>query len=444
MTLSLAELIGRTNPGEDTRLRQALVVAAPSAGTCTIRFGDLASTSSADDISGVHHLANAPIVNGDTVWALQTGGALLIIGRVATISPADVVSPPARMGPSPVYAGYSSWDHTTRAWTAAGNYVLLADNLNTFLNAPTTGFVHFRINNNEIAQIDAAGLYVWGGVTMTGSQYVTGNSGVQGQLNVTGDAVVTGRGWFQSSAAPSIVVEGAGAGIDFRRRDLGVGDATDTWAFYNQTDGVGAGIGQFRLWSGGDRMSWRMVSGALDWRVYNLPIIGGAILRRSTTGSDQIGPESSSIDTKTDIKPLGLTENTNPIWQLKPVRFFWDPTKVANADEINKRLKALGGMAGVLAEDVIKVMPDAVHVDAKGKPVALEALTIQAYLIDAVHHCHDGLKRRVAYDEGQDAVVAALAARVAALEALVAKNRASLDAHQKEDKRHTGKLAGLL
>lgn len=77
----LAGLIAKQ--GSDLRLRQAIVTAAPSGGTCTIRFGDLASTTVADDIAGVHYLAGASFSNGDTVWVLQTGGALLIVGRVA-------------------------------------------------------------------------------------------------------------------------------------------------------------------------------------------------------------------------------------------------------------------------------------------------------------------------------------------------------------------------
>lgn len=79
MTTSLAELIGATNPGEDTRLRQATVVAAPAGGVCTIRFG---GSDTADNISGVRMLASASAVNGDSVWVLQTGGALLILGKL--------------------------------------------------------------------------------------------------------------------------------------------------------------------------------------------------------------------------------------------------------------------------------------------------------------------------------------------------------------------------
>lgn len=78
----LAGLIAKQ--GSDLRLRQAIVTAAPSGGKCTIRFGDLASTTVADDIAGVHYLQSTVLLNGDTVWVLQTGGALVAIGPVST------------------------------------------------------------------------------------------------------------------------------------------------------------------------------------------------------------------------------------------------------------------------------------------------------------------------------------------------------------------------
>jgi hypothetical protein len=65
--------------GSDLRLRQAVVVAAPAAGLCTIRFG---GSDAADNIAGVRSLVG--VANGDTVWVLQTGGALLIVGTVDT------------------------------------------------------------------------------------------------------------------------------------------------------------------------------------------------------------------------------------------------------------------------------------------------------------------------------------------------------------------------
>lgn len=77
----LARLIAKQ--GSDLRLRQAIVTAVPSGGTCTIRFGDLASTTVADDIAGVHYLASTEIANGDSVQVLQTAGILLVVGPVA-------------------------------------------------------------------------------------------------------------------------------------------------------------------------------------------------------------------------------------------------------------------------------------------------------------------------------------------------------------------------
>lgn len=171
----------------------------------------------------------------------------------------------------------------------------------------------------------------------------------------------------------------------------------------------------FKFWSGGygySLMDFRPTGNGQDWRVANLPSVSGTILRRHGT-SAQIGPESSSAETKIGIQDLDFTANDNPIWKLKPKRFLWDPEKVANASDVNDRLSDMGGMAGLIAEDVAEVMPDAVHVDEEGKPVSLESLAIQAYLVDGVQHCHDGLKRRVVKERE-------LEDRLAAIEAIPA------------------------
>lgn len=76
-TSGLAKAIGV--PQETLRLRQAMVVAVPSAGTCTIRFG---GSNAADNISGVKLLGSAAVYNGDTVWVMQNGLDLLVLGTV--------------------------------------------------------------------------------------------------------------------------------------------------------------------------------------------------------------------------------------------------------------------------------------------------------------------------------------------------------------------------
>lgn len=79
MAPNLARLIGDAGP--NLRLRQAIVTSTPAGGTVTVRFGDLASTTLADDIPGVHYHVNAVFGYGDTVYLLQDRGVLLILGK---------------------------------------------------------------------------------------------------------------------------------------------------------------------------------------------------------------------------------------------------------------------------------------------------------------------------------------------------------------------------
>lgn len=106
--MNLAELIGGTTPGADLRLRQAVVIGTPVGEIATIRFADQTAatavttagvrvetgSATADDIAGVRMLASAVAAAGEAVWVLQTGGALLIIGRVGAAA-AEGIPPPA-------------------------------------------------------------------------------------------------------------------------------------------------------------------------------------------------------------------------------------------------------------------------------------------------------------------------------------------------------------
>lgn len=183
----------------------------------------------------------------------------------------------------------------------------------------------------------------------------------------------------------TITLAGGNASIRFRQRTRGHNDDAHAWRLYGHSD---------LFWLVGNNIgftTWREVSGALEWKVFGLPVIGGTILR--IAGSAQIGPESSSADTKTHIVDLDLTGEANPLWKVKPKRFLWDTEKVANADEVNARLQDLGGMAGLIAEDVYAAMPDGVHLDEDGKPVSLEPLAIQAYVVDAIQFCRSEIRR---------------------------------------------------
>lgn len=73
----LARLLGETGPG--LGLRQGVVISAPALNVVTVRLGG--STDPADNVPA-SYLSAALLTVGTTVWALQTGGILVVLGPV--------------------------------------------------------------------------------------------------------------------------------------------------------------------------------------------------------------------------------------------------------------------------------------------------------------------------------------------------------------------------
>lgn len=201
-------------------------------------------------------------------------------------------------------------------------------------------------------------------------------------------------------------------------------------AVFNQKDS-GWAKGYMARW---DQWLWIMTDGRCTWRLggydsfwvansggycdmrATLPVLGGAGMIYA--GSGQFGSNGSGRALKNEIEPLARAvdqpggAHTNPVWSLRPVKFWWDPEKVQNADDVNRWLP--DGQSGFIAEEVAEVAPDAVTRDLDGNPVSLNDWAFLAYLVAGVQHCHDGLKRRVAKE-------AELTQKVAALEAALVK-----------------------
>lgn len=105
--MNLAEMIGGVDARQPVALRQAVIIGTPAAGVATIRFGDTAvaaattsdgirvetGTSTSENISGVRCLDSAQLADGNTVWVLQAGGALIVIGKVGAAGTATSGSP---------------------------------------------------------------------------------------------------------------------------------------------------------------------------------------------------------------------------------------------------------------------------------------------------------------------------------------------------------------
>lgn len=142
-------------PERSVQLRQGVLQSTPSGGTASVIVGGATGGST---IAGVRVLDANGLISGDPVFMLQQGYDLLILGKVGATNP-------ARMGASPAGAygsAYASWDHTGRAWTTTGNYVLLANAAgDTYINATTGGAVYTRVNNVDQLKSWAGGFAVY-------------------------------------------------------------------------------------------------------------------------------------------------------------------------------------------------------------------------------------------------------------------------------------------
>lgn len=282
---SLGELIGKTDPLASVRLRQATVTAAPSVGTATIRLGG--GTDAADNISGVRMLANAQVANGDTVWVLQTGGSLLVLGKIATSSTtggADATYTGTVYADRFVVSPDDFDDQKLTLWSTLPHSIGIRANTLGFFVPVNVGH-RFYVDNVERALIDANGvttayhftlpyqswLYlrgygdashslrvpplasyaasVWAqdGPVLSGWAHVvlaTASGGLTWRLVVGNDyACVRGKLSVGSSATndaqsdfESITTYGGGSGISMRQRSRTWSDATNRFAIYTTAD----------------------------------------------------------------------------------------------------------------------------------------------------------------------------------------------------------------
>ena len=451
---SLSDLLGASAGGGDIKLLQAKVTAVGT-GTATIHFGDVTET-----ISGVRRLASADVRTDDAVWVLRTGGVLIVIGRLSDTGGAEVYS-----GPSPAYGtNYAEWTPTSRSYTVAGNYALLADATNTFVNAPTNGNVHLRIANTDIAWASntapnqglniATGMFLrtrgatgWynqdygGGWFMSDTSWVrsyadkgvyTGGEIRSGQVSETAVQAVSGKTYGATGArgGEGVIGTWTGGHASFGRYGTVSLSGGNPFGYMMRNDGwcwIGATtMLSFRL-DGYDHFTFKNVGGVPEFKIIGCPAIAGNTATINTS-SWQVGYSSSSkrykiikgdLDAATkDDTGKPILDHANPtLTSFKPIRYHWND-KVMNAAEVNPLYPK--GIAGFIAEDIHAVAPDAVTLDAEKRPTGLDTNAMLAYLTGAIQHCHRGGHKRLDRLnalEGPGGRLEQIEARIAAIEA---------------------------
>jgi hypothetical protein len=395
---SLAEAIG--NVGSGLALRQAVVTAVPTSGTCQIRMG-----GSTTDIAGVPMLTSASVSNGDTVWVLQDGNSLLIVGTLyPAVSQMKVNS--LKITPNQIR------DDLIDLW--GGAYVI----------GVRPSEFYMRSNGTIFSWETPGGSWA---MRFGPGEVNAGERGLKVSANLEGNEVYS-NGWFRSrSGGTGLYSQTYGGGVFMEDSSyVKIYGGKEFWAPSNKIRAQMARFGESGPWAdhvcyshnnyqqdgndgfmqrwdgwawmrsngqlgftsrGGD-IAWMDNSGGwCDFRP-NLPSLGGDPM--VIAGSQQIGRSSSSIRWKDRIgNLLGTAES--PVWKFQPVRFLWkeDDGIHQSRNEVNARNPK--GMAGFIAEEVAEVAPDAVNYDSENLPSSIESWAMLAYIIAGLQH----LKSRI-------------------------------------------------
>lgn len=451
---NLARQIGE--PQRAVQLRQATVTAAPTGGTTTVRFG-----TGATAIAGVRHLSSAGIVNGDTVWVLQQGYDLLVIGKVGATEPLQfpntVTDNKINLYDNSYSLGVRSHTFLLRTGGTSGSSVFL------FEKADGTALV--RINPNGLLTAGAAldGAYIgehpihtlyaaFGHVGFTGSttgycllQNSAGTSilnaetgqtlslrvGGSTKMNLAADITsldehyfdswvrsnTSGRGWYHQLHGGGWMMDDALGPKSYGSKPVFAGNAIfgqwpgnsnyslfthpsiwgttasgflvfnnrDTWADCGGTNG-------FKITHHGaaDSVRFRRIGG---WTEIITPswlpeLTGGQNLWQ--VNQSQIGRQPSHFASKMDIRPNPRAGAANPLWRWKVHNYRWDPDRVGNADAENARNPE--GITGLVADEVHATAPDAVTMDAFGKPASFDSFALLAYIVDALQYVEARLR----------------------------------------------------
>ena len=126
-------------------------------------YSDIKFEGSTTDANETTLTVTTPTADRTITLPDATGQVVLSDGAIDTNASAEIGRAHIGHVGYSDYAGFSHVDSTT-----AGNYALLQQsNGRTFLNASSGQNINFNINNSDVMQMDAAGLFFFGGKTIT-------------------------------------------------------------------------------------------------------------------------------------------------------------------------------------------------------------------------------------------------------------------------------------
>ncbi|OUW44368.1 MAG: hypothetical protein CBD49_01090 [Acidimicrobiaceae bacterium TMED189] len=116
------------------------------------------------------------------------------------------------------------------------------------------------------------------------------------------------------------------------------------------------------------------------------PTLSGTTAVITTTGTEQLGIQSSSIRFKEDVEDLGTEENWTKLRALKPRAFRWNE-EVATQSGMNYETQV--PELGFIAEEVHEAVPEATMYDWSGDPIVYRDKSMLAMLVKAVQDLDD-------------------------------------------------------
>jgi len=340
---------------------------ATTAGTVT--------TAAQGNITSVGTLTSVSVSGNATVGNINTSGtetATRFISNIATgTAPLTVTS-------------------TTRVANLNVDYANVADNINVTAPGTGTGYLIFaNATTGNVSEWTSSGITAnLANNAITATTFVGALSGAA--TSATSATSATTAGTVTTAAQPNITSVGTLTSISVSgTSNLGpVGNVTIT----------GGTNGQVLTTNGSNVLSWTTVSSggggaSISNGTSNVNIassggnvtvgVGGVagILTISTTGANIVGTMTAT--TVTETSSLALKENFRPIENplekvLQLLGQIYDRKDGSSKDE-----------AGLVAEDVYKIIPNLVKTDSNGNPESVFYSRLSVYLLESIKVLND-------------------------------------------------------
>ena len=384
-TLSSLTVTGNISAGNvsATTFTGALSGAATSATTAgTVTTAAQPNITSVGTLSALSVTGNANVGNiGATTGVFTTVQGTLSTAAQPNITSVGTLSSLAVTGN--ISAGNVSASTFTGALSGAAT------------SATTAGTVTTAAQPNITSVGTLSGLTVSG--TITGS--VSGSAGTAGTVTTAAQPNITSVGTLSTLTvsntavnAPFVNINGIEVGLQVKGSSTGYVQGAICISSGTDNSPSGRGQGVF-LFNEGNDTTWYVGT------AYNAADTFYVTRKASTTSLDTSAAQAGSalltltnagaltVASVTETSSIALKENVNPITNAL------DTIQQLVGVTYDRKDGTKKNEAGLVAEDVEKILPNLIGYDEHGKPIGIHYTKLTAYLIEAVKELTDKIKR---------------------------------------------------